>query len=49
MQVAGVVVSQKAAAKLMRGQEGIAGIILRSWHPATTVPGDDPFPVADFV
>jgi transposase InsO family protein len=28
---------------------GIEGISPRSWHPKTTMPGDDPFPVPDLV
>lgn len=45
---AGVTVSTKTVAKLMRDQ-GIAGISPRTWHPATTIHGDDPFPVPDLV
>ena len=43
LQDAGVAVSRKTVAKLMRDQ-GIAGISPRTWHPVTTVHGDDPFP-----
>ena len=48
LQDAGVIVSRKTVAKLMRDQ-GIAGISPRIWHPATTVHGGDPFPVPDLV
>ena len=30
-------------------EDGIAGISPRTWHPPTTVHGDDPFPVPDLV
>ena len=45
---AGVVVSRKTVAKLMRA-DGIAGISPRTWHPPTTIRGENPFPVADLV
>lgn len=48
LQEAGIAVSRKTVAKLMRAQ-GIAGISSRTWHPATTVHGEDPFPVPDLV
>lgn len=48
LQHAGVVVSRKTVAKLMR-QDGIAGISPRTWHPPTTIAGADPFPVPDLV
>lgn len=48
LQDAGVTVSQKTVAKLMR-ERGIAGISPRTWHPPTTVHGEDPFPVPDLV
>jgi len=45
---AGVVVSRKTVAKLMR-EQGIAGISPATWHPATTVRGDGLFPIPDLV
>lgn len=48
LQDAGVAVSRKTVAKLMRAH-GIAGISSRAWHPATTVHGEDPFPVPDLI
>lgn len=45
---AGVVISRKTVAKLMRADK-IAGISPARWHPPTTVPGADPFPVPDLV
>ena len=45
---AGVSVSRKTVAKLMR-VEGITGISPATWHPGTTVPGADPFPVPDLI
>lgn len=48
LQDAGVVVSRKTVAKLMR-EDGITGIGPATWHPPTTVPGADPFPVPDLV
>jgi putative transposase len=45
---AGVAVSRKTVAKLMQA-DGITGISPRTWHPPTTVRGDDPFPVPDLV
>lgn len=48
LQDSGVVVSRKTVAKLMRA-DGITGISPRTWHPPTTVRGEDPFPVADLV
>ncbi|WP_460524425.1 IS3 family transposase, partial [Humibacter antri] len=48
LQDAGVAVSRKTVAKLMRDQ-GIAGISPRTWHPPTTVHGEDPFPVPDLI
>lgn len=48
LQDAGVVVSRKKVAGLMRSK-GIEGISPRSWHPPTTVHGDNPFPVPDLV
>jgi putative transposase len=48
LQDAGVHVSRKKVAQLMR-QDGIEGISPRSWHPATTTHGADPFPVPDLV
>lgn len=44
----GVVVSRKTVAKLMQA-EGITGISPATWHPPTTVQGQDPFPVPDLV
>ena len=41
-------VSPGTVAKAMR-QAGIQGISPRSWHPATTVHGDDPMPAPDLV
>ena len=48
LQDAGVLISRKTVAKLMKA-EGITGISPRTWHPATTIRGDDPFPVPDLV
>ncbi len=48
LQDAGVAVSRKKVASLMRDKR-IAGISPRTWHPPTTVHGDDPFPVPDLV
>ena len=48
LQDTGVVVSRKMVAKLMR-EDGITGISPATWHPPTTVPGADPFPVPDLV
>lgn len=48
LQDAGVAVSRKTVAKLMR-VDGISGISPRTWHPATTAQGPDPFPVPDLV
>lgn len=48
LQDAGVSVSRKTVAKLMRA-EGITGISPATWHPPTTVPGADPFPVPDLI
>lgn len=48
LQEAGVAVSRKTVAKLMRA-DGITGISPATWHPVTTVHGDDPFPVPDLV
>lgn len=48
LQEAGVAVSRKKVAKLMQA-EGIAGISPRTWHPPTTIHGEDPFPVPDLV
>lgn len=45
---AGVAVSRKTVAKLMQ-IGGITGISPRSWHPPTTVHGEDPFPVPDLI
>lgn len=45
---AGVIVSRKTVAKLMRA-DGITGISPRTWHPPTTIRGQDPFPVPDLV
>jgi len=44
----GVAISRKKVAALMK-DAGIAGISPRTWHPATTVRGADPFPVPDLV
>lgn len=48
LQDTGVAVSRKTVAKLMRA-EGITGISPRTWHPPTTVHGQDPFPVPDLI
>ena len=48
LRYAGVAVSRKTVAKLMRA-EGITGISPRTWHPPTSVQGADPFPVPDLV
>ena len=48
LQDADVAVSRKKVAGLMR-DKGIEGISPRSWHPPTTVHGEDPFPVPDLV
>lgn len=48
LQDAGVTVSRKTVAKLMRAA-GIVGISPATWHPVTTVHGADPFPVPDLV
>ena len=48
LQDAGVAVSRKRVAGLMR-DKGIAGISPRTWHPPTTVHGEDPFPVPDLI
>lgn len=48
LQDAGEVVSRKTVAKLMR-EDGVTGISPRTWHPPTTVRGEDPFPVPDLV
>lgn len=48
LQEAGVAVSRKKVAKLMQA-EGITGISPRTWHPPTTIHGEDPFPVPDLV
>lgn len=48
LQDSGVVVSRKTVAKLMQA-DGITGISPRTWHPPTTVQGEDPFPVPDLV
>ena len=45
---AGHVVSVKTVAKTMR-LAGIQGISPRTFHPPTTTPGPDPFPVPDLV
>ena len=44
----GVLVSGKTVAKLMRAH-GITGISPATWHPPSTVRGQDPFPVPDLV
>ena len=44
----GVAISRKKVAALMK-DAGIEGISPRTWHPATTVRGADPFPVPDLV
>lgn len=48
LQAAGVTVSRKTVAKLMRA-DGLAGISPAAWHPPTTVAGPDPHPVPDLV
>ncbi|WP_431031238.1 IS3 family transposase [Plantibacter sp. RU18] len=48
LQEAGVMVSRKTVAKLMRAG-GITGISPRTWHPSTTIRGADPFPVPDLI
>lgn len=48
LQDAGVRVSRKTVAKLMRA-DGIKGISPATWHPPTTIQGEDPFPVPDLV
>lgn len=44
----GIQVSLKTVAKAMR-QAGIQGISPRTWHPVTTVPGENLFPITDHV
>jgi transposase InsO family protein len=44
----GTVVSLKTVAKAMR-LAGVEGISPRTWHPATTIRGDAPFPIDDQV
>ena len=48
LQDAGVLISRKTVAKLMKA-EGITGISPRTWHPPTTVPGPNPDPAPDLV
>ena len=48
LQAAGVAVSRKKVAQLMREAQ-ITGISPATWHPPTTVHGEDPFPVDDLI